>query len=145
VILIQGHEGTIIDRAPYACALSLSPHLSFSDILARALSLSLSLFPHPPSLPPPSPTCLTLAVFCALALLLAALVPGCRRGYDVIEMAKYGFNSVGLDIAPTAVESAHNEMCLKAAGVSFCLLFFFVVFIPAGLCGAFNYKDASGT
>jgi len=60
-------------------------------------------------------------------------------------MAKYGFNSVGLDIAPTAVESAksHNEMCLKAAGVSFWLLFFFlVVFIPAGLCGAFNYEDA---
>jgi len=49
-----------------------------------------------------------------------ALVPGCGRGYDVIEMAKVGYNGMGLDIAPTAVESAnrHNEACLKEAGVA---------------------------
>lgn len=47
-----------------------------------------------------------------------ALVPGCGRGYDVIEMAKVGFDALGLDIAETAVAaaSAHNEASLQASG-----------------------------
>jgi len=49
----------------------------------------------------------------------SALVPGCGRGYDVIEMAKIGYAAVGLDIAPTAVESAtrYNQETLAAAGL----------------------------
>lgn len=35
-----------------------------------------------------------------------ALVPGCGRGYDVCEMAKRGYDALGLDIAPTAVKAA---------------------------------------
>lgn len=34
------------------------------------------------------------------------LVPGCGRGYDVVEAAKYNFDALGLDIAPTAVKAA---------------------------------------
>ena len=36
------------------------------------------------------------------------LVPGCGRGYAPIEFAKFGFNAVGLDISPTAVQSAQS-------------------------------------
>lgn len=33
-----------------------------------------------------------------------ALVPGCGAGYDVVTLAKGGWNATGLDLAPTAVE-----------------------------------------
>ena len=36
------------------------------------------------------------------------LVPGCGRGYAPIEFAKHGFTAVGLDISPTAIESAQS-------------------------------------
>lgn len=35
-----------------------------------------------------------------------ALVPGCGRGYAVLELAKAGFQATGLDIAPTAIAAA---------------------------------------
>jgi len=34
------------------------------------------------------------------------LVPGCGRGYDVVEAARFNFDAMGLDISPTAVEAA---------------------------------------
>ncbi|KAJ3105160.1 hypothetical protein HDU97_008442 [Phlyctochytrium planicorne] len=37
---------------------------------------------------------------------LMALVPGCGRGYDVIEFAKRGVEAVGLDLADTGVKEA---------------------------------------
>lgn len=36
------------------------------------------------------------------------LVPGCGRGYDVLLFSSYGFNAVGLDISPKAVEEARK-------------------------------------
>jgi protein-L-isoaspartate O-methyltransferase len=71
----------------------------------------------------------------------SALVPGCGRGYDVIEMAKVGYHALGLDIAPTAVAAAqaHNGACLKTAGLgawpgsaSFSTDDFFQIQPPAG-------------
>lgn len=42
---------------------------------------------------------------------MRALVPGCGRGYDVLELAKHGFDSVvGLELAPSAVDAARAEL-----------------------------------
>ena len=35
------------------------------------------------------------------------LIPGCGRGYEVVELAKLGFDVTGLDIAPTAIADLH--------------------------------------
>lgn len=44
------------------------------------------------------------------------LIPGCGRGYEVIELARRGFEVVGIDAAPAAVE--HLQQNLAKAGVS---------------------------
>ena len=36
------------------------------------------------------------------------LVPGCGRGYDVLLFASYGYDAVGLDASPTAVQAAEQ-------------------------------------
>lgn len=50
----------------------------------------------------------------------SALVPGCGRGYDVIEMAKIGYQAVGVEIAPSALVAAteYNKECLEKEGVA---------------------------
>jgi len=41
----------------------------------------------------------------------SALVPGCGRAYDALALARHGFSSVvAVDIAPTAVERANEEL-----------------------------------
>src|SRR5262249_19529956 len=37
-----------------------------------------------------------------------ALVPGCGRGYDVIELARRGWDALGVDFAPTALSDARR-------------------------------------
>jgi len=44
------------------------------------------------------------------------LVPGCGRGYEVVALAKLGFEVTALDIAPTAIEDL--QQALAKAGVS---------------------------
>ena len=36
------------------------------------------------------------------------LVPGCGKGYDVLLFSSYGYDAVGLDAAPTAIEGARK-------------------------------------
>src|SRR5262249_47250025 len=50
------------------------------------------------------------------------LVPGCGRGHDAREWARAGFEVLGLDLAPSAVEEAR-------------------AFTPAGLKAAFELGD----
>jgi len=38
------------------------------------------------------------------------LIPGCGRGYEVIELARLGFDVTALDIAPSAIESLKNSL-----------------------------------
>jgi cyclopropane fatty-acyl-phospholipid synthase-like methyltransferase len=38
------------------------------------------------------------------------LVPGCGHGYEVIELARMGFNVTGIDIAPTPVARMRREL-----------------------------------
>ncbi len=38
------------------------------------------------------------------------LVPGCGRGYEVIELARRGFDVTALDIAPSAIEHLRNGL-----------------------------------
>eukprot|EP00282_Hemiselmis_andersenii_P008852 CAMPEP_0114138500 /NCGR_PEP_ID=MMETSP0043_2-20121206/16354_1 /TAXON_ID=464988 /ORGANISM="Hemiselmis andersenii, Strain CCMP644" /LENGTH=213 /DNA_ID=CAMNT_0001232471 /DNA_START=125 /DNA_END=766 /DNA_ORIENTATION=+ len=42
----------------------------------------------------------------AKAKKVRALIPGCGRGYDVVEAARFNFDALGLDISPTAVQAA---------------------------------------
>ena len=44
------------------------------------------------------------------------LIPGCGRGYEVVELAKYGFEVTALDLAPSAIEQLNQV--LKQAGVT---------------------------
>lgn len=44
------------------------------------------------------------------------LVPGCGRGYEVVELARRGFDVTAIDLAPSAIEFAAAG--LEAAGVS---------------------------
>jgi methyl halide transferase len=44
------------------------------------------------------------------------LVPGCGRGYEVLELARRGFEVVALDFAPSAVR--HLVSVLQAAGLA---------------------------
>jgi len=39
-----------------------------------------------------------------------AYVPGCGRGYDVVELAKRGCSATGLDLAPESVEEANKHL-----------------------------------
>jgi len=43
------------------------------------------------------------------------LIPGCGRGYEVVQLAKLGFDVTGLDIAPTAI--ADLDALLKSNAV----------------------------
>ena len=38
-----------------------------------------------------------------------ALVPGCGRGYDVLLLASFGYDSLGLEVSKTAVERGYGE------------------------------------
>lgn len=38
-----------------------------------------------------------------------ALVPGCGKGYDVLLLASWGYDAVGVEAAATAVKAAHAE------------------------------------
>ena len=40
----------------------------------------------------------------------SVLIPGCGHGYEVIELARHGFDVTGLDIAPTPVERMKREL-----------------------------------
>ena len=44
------------------------------------------------------------------------LIPGCGRGYEVVELARHGFEVTALDLAPSAIEHLNQE--LKQAGVA---------------------------
>lgn len=48
------------------------------------------------------------------------LVPGCGRGYEVVELASRGFDVTAVDLAPTAIESVARR--LEAAGLSASLI-----------------------
>lgn len=39
-----------------------------------------------------------------------ALVPGCGRGYDVINFGKNGYDSIGIDLAPTGISEAKRML-----------------------------------
>lgn len=41
------------------------------------------------------------------------LVPGCGRGYEVVELARRGFEVVALDFAPSAVRHLQEVLALK--------------------------------
>jgi 2-polyprenyl-3-methyl-5-hydroxy-6-metoxy-1,4-benzoquinol methylase len=38
------------------------------------------------------------------------LIPGCGRGYEVIELARHGFDVTGIDIATPAIEYLQAEL-----------------------------------
>jgi 2-polyprenyl-3-methyl-5-hydroxy-6-metoxy-1,4-benzoquinol methylase len=38
------------------------------------------------------------------------LIPGCGNGYEVIELARMGFDVTGIDIAPTPIARMHREL-----------------------------------
>lgn len=40
----------------------------------------------------------------------SVLVPGCGRGYEVIELARRGFSVTGLDISPGAISELQSEL-----------------------------------
>ena len=46
----------------------------------------------------------------ALAANASVLIPGCGHGYEVIELARLGFQVTGLDIAPTPVARMRREL-----------------------------------
>ncbi|MDQ6980514.1 MAG: methyltransferase domain-containing protein [Ghiorsea sp.] len=46
----------------------------------------------------------------------SVLIPGCGRGYEVVELAKRGFDVTALDLAPSAI--AHLNQMLQEAGVA---------------------------
>ncbi|KAF2128535.1 thiol methyltransferas-like protein [Dothidotthia symphoricarpi CBS 119687] len=46
---------------------------------------------------------------------LKALVPGCGRGHDVAMLALHGFESYGLEVSPTAVETANEHVKFQLA------------------------------
>ncbi|KAH8194264.1 hypothetical protein TruAng_011572 [Truncatella angustata] len=39
----------------------------------------------------------------------AALVPGCGRGHDVLLLESFGYDVVGLEVSPTALEEAQKN------------------------------------
>ena len=45
----------------------------------------------------------------------SVLVPGCGRGYEVVELAKRGFDVTALDLAPSAI--TYLQQALKDTGV----------------------------
>lgn len=69
-----------------------------------------------------------------------ALVPGCGRGYDVVNLARRGFAAKGSEIARTAVEAAEEyarqahakDGAALAGSSSFTLTDFFQLEPPAG-------------
>ncbi len=52
------------------------------------------------------------------------LVPGCGTGHDVREWAKAGFDSVGVDIAPSAIRLGQEAVSGAGLGARFLLLDF---------------------
>ena len=45
-----------------------------------------------------------------------ALVPGCGRGYDVLQLAELGYDVVGLEISDTAIRAAREHAAAAASG-----------------------------
>lgn len=46
------------------------------------------------------------------------LIPGCGHGYEVIELARMGFNVTGIDIAPTPVARMRRELAAEGVAAS---------------------------
>ena len=67
----------------------------------------------------------------------AMLVPGCGRGYDAILFAQHGFQVVGVDHAPSAVEAA-TRLALEE-GVSCTFLEADLFTLPARYFETFDY------
>ena len=44
-----------------------------------------------------------------------ALVPGCGRGYDVLLLASFGYDAVGLEVSPSAAQRCVEEQKAKAS------------------------------
>ena len=59
-----------------------------------------------------SPALLTFIQKAALENAKTVLIPGCGRGYEVVELARRGFAVTALDLAPSAV--AHLKQTLEA-------------------------------
>ncbi len=50
------------------------------------------------------------------------LVPGCGRGYEVLELAKRGFDVTALDLAPSAIASLNTSLqAEKVAATTVCI------------------------
>ncbi|MDQ7005580.1 MAG: methyltransferase domain-containing protein [Ghiorsea sp.] len=62
-----------------------------------------------------SPALLNFLEKSALGNAKTVLIPGCGRGYEVVELAKRGFEVTALDLAPSAV--AHLKQTLEAEGL----------------------------
>ncbi len=62
-----------------------------------------------------SPALLTFIEKGALDDAKAVFIPGCGRGYEVVELARRGFVVTALDLAPSAV--MHLKQTLKAEGL----------------------------
>lgn len=54
------------------------------------------------------------------------LVPGCGNGYEVITLAKLGFDVVAIDIAPSAINNLQNELNKEGLTVELVLADFFI-------------------
>jgi len=48
------------------------------------------------------------------------LIPGCGRGYEVVELAQQGFEVTALDISPLAIKTVEHQ--LKQAELTACLI-----------------------
>jgi len=59
------------------------------------------------------------------------IIPGCGRGYEVVELAKRGFHVTALDLAPSAI--THLNKTLKSEGVA--------DQVTAVCTNIFDYKD----
>ena len=62
-----------------------------------------------------SPALLTFIEKGALDDAKAVLIPGCGRGYEVVELAKRGFEVTALDLAPSAI--SHLKQTLEKEGL----------------------------
>jgi len=49
----------------------------------------------------------------SLAARASVLIPGCGHGYEVIELARMGFDVTGIDIAPTPVARMRRELAAE--------------------------------
>ncbi|KAL0942259.1 thiol methyltransferase [Colletotrichum truncatum] len=81
-----------------------SPSLALFDVLTTRPDL----VPPPP--PPPTPSQGNISR-------PTALVPGCGKGHDVLLLADLGYDVLGLDFSPTAIEQAKENQKTEGSGV----------------------------